>query len=108
MKEEITETEFFKKLSEKLQELFPKTNNEDCGIPSKGNRSQALVFNAFANIIHNEILEKEKKLQSARDYIVAEELFKRGWTFERYLNTLAEKINRELKTETTCNQENKE
>ena len=90
MTKEITETEFFKKLSEKLEDLFPKNECKE--------RGGALVLNAYANILHNEILEKEKKLQSARDYIVAEELFKRGWTFERYLTTLAEKINIDLKT----------
>ena len=88
---EITETEFFKKLVEKLEDLFPKYKCKE--------RGQALVLNAFANIIHNEIVEKEKKLQSVRDYIVAESLCSKGWTFERYLNTLSEKIDRDIKDE---------
>ena len=52
------EKEFFDKLAEKLEELFPKTNIDNPEVPSKGNRTTALVFNAYANIIFREMLER--------------------------------------------------
>ena len=55
------EKEFFDKLAEKLEELFPKTNYDNPNIPSKGNRTTALVLNAEANIIFRDILAKAKK-----------------------------------------------
>jgi len=50
--------EFFDKLTKKLEELFPKTNYNNPNIPSKGNRTTALVLNAYANIIFRDILAK--------------------------------------------------
>lgn len=44
--------EFFDKLAEKLEEIYPKGSKE---------RSSALVFNAYANMIANEIIEKERE-----------------------------------------------
>lgn len=52
------EKEFFNKLAEKLEELFPKTNQDHPEELSKGNRTTALVLNAFANIIFRDILQK--------------------------------------------------
>lgn len=53
-KEEKDE-EFFSKLAEKLEELFEKGELCKCGrrLPR---RSNALAFNAFANIYHSELL----------------------------------------------------
>ena len=45
---------FFNKLAEKLEELYPKGE-----VIGKSNpRSRALVFNAYANLIFREILDK--------------------------------------------------
>ena len=65
------EKEFSDKLAEKLEELFPKTNIDNPEVPSKGNRTTALVFNAYANIILREMLEKifEKALLEAKNKI---------------------------------------
>ena len=52
--------EFFDKLSEKLEEIYPKGSKE---------RSSALVFNAYANMIANEIIENRK--QKIKKYIEA-------------------------------------
>ena len=59
-KEELKqfEDEFFIRLEEKLDDIFPKTNQDNPEIPSEGNRSGAISFNAFANIIFKDILEK--------------------------------------------------
>lgn len=51
-KENHYNQEFFNKLAEKLEEIYPKGSKE---------RSSALVFNAYANMIANEIIEKEKR-----------------------------------------------
>jgi len=52
------EQEFFDRLSEKLEEIFPKTNQDNPEIPSEGNRSGALVLVAFTLIIFRDILLK--------------------------------------------------
>ena len=52
------EKEFFSRLADKLEELFPKTNQDHPEIPSEGNRTTALTFNAFANVIFRDILKK--------------------------------------------------
>ena len=49
IREEIRK-EYFDKLAEKLEELFPKTNQDHPEVPSEGNRSAAIVLNAYANI----------------------------------------------------------
>lgn len=54
----VLEQEFFDRLASKLEELFPKTNIDNPEVLSKGNRTTALVFNAYANLIFREILEK--------------------------------------------------
>jgi len=64
------EKEFFDRLSEELERLFPKTNQDNPEIPSKGNRTTALTFNALANIIFKDILEKA--LTQQRQEIVKE------------------------------------
>jgi len=51
--------EFFYKLSEKLEEIYPKGDPE---------RSMALVFNAYANIIAFEVIEKEKQKSYEKGY----------------------------------------
>lgn len=58
MKIKDWEKEFFNRLAEELERLFPKTNQDNPEIPSKGNRTTALVFNASANIIFKDILKK--------------------------------------------------
>lgn len=60
-KETKIEQQFFTKLDEKLEEIFPKTNQDHPEIPSEGNRSGAIVFNAFANIYLREALAQQKK-----------------------------------------------
>lgn len=55
------EKEFFNKLTDKLEEIFPKTNQDNPKIPSKGNRSGALTFNAWANIYLEEALKAQKQ-----------------------------------------------
>ncbi len=52
------EKEFFSRLADRLEELFPKTNQDHPEIPSEGNRLTALVLNAFANLIFRDILKK--------------------------------------------------
>jgi len=52
------EREFFERLEEKLDDIFPKTNQDNPEIPSEGNRSGAISFNAYANIIFRDILRK--------------------------------------------------
>ena len=47
------EKEFFNKLADKLEKLFPKQKCKE--------RSSALVLNAFANIYFKEGLDKQKK-----------------------------------------------
>lgn len=51
---------YFDKLRERLEKLFPKGEHCECGkkLPC---RSAAITFNAFANILHNEELEAQKK-----------------------------------------------
>ncbi len=49
---------FFDRLVEKLEEIFPKTNQKNVSIPSEGNRSGALALNAFANVIFRDIQKK--------------------------------------------------
>ena len=51
------EKDFFNKLAEKLEELFPKGERCQCGkkLPC---RSKALAFNAFANIYLRTALQK--------------------------------------------------
>jgi len=54
------EEDFFNKLANKLEEIFPKTNQDHPEIPSEGNRSGALVLLAFANIYLREALTAQK------------------------------------------------
>ena len=58
-KETLTteEKEFFNKLADKLEELFPKGEKCQCG-RKKDARSKALVFNAWANIVFRELWEE--------------------------------------------------
>ncbi len=76
MKNEIEkwENEFFERLRDKLEEIFPKTNQDNPEIPSEGNRSGALAFNAWANIIFKKVLEKalDKKKEELVIYIQKE------------------------------------
>ena len=52
------EKEFFDRLANELENLFPKTNQDNPEIQSEGNRTTALVFNAKANIIFGDILHR--------------------------------------------------
>lgn len=58
-KETIIEKEFFRKLADKLEELFEKGELCQCGkkLPC---RSKVLSFNAYANIFLKEALTKQK------------------------------------------------
>ena len=49
--------QFFDKLTDKLEELFPKLNQKDPSKQSPNHRSEALCLNAFANIYHNERMD---------------------------------------------------
>jgi len=60
-KENKIEQQFFNKLAEKLEEIFPKTNQDHPEIPSEGNRSGALAFNAYANIYLKDALKAQEK-----------------------------------------------
>ncbi len=53
--------EFFDRLAEKLEEMFPKDNQEHPERQSTTHRSEALSFNAFANIFHKEILSSQRQ-----------------------------------------------
>ena len=55
---ETTFQEFFNKLADKLEELFPKGEKCQCG-RKKDARSKALVFNAWANIVFKELHNKK-------------------------------------------------
>ncbi len=72
------EKEFFDRLAEKLDEIFPKTNQDHPEIPSEGNRSGALVLNAYANIIFKDI---SKHLLAAERERIAEKIEKLNSSF---------------------------
>ena len=57
-KKQNWEEEFFNRLANELERLFPKTNQDNPEELSKGNRTTALVLNAFANIIFKDVLDK--------------------------------------------------
>ena len=69
-KENLKE-EFFRRLADKLDELFPKLNRDDPTVPSPNHRSEALVLNAFANIIFRELLSHQ--LEEIEKEVVMEE-----------------------------------
>ena len=54
---ETTFQEFFNKLVDKLEELFPKDEKCQCG-RKKDARSKALVLNAWANMAFRELWGK--------------------------------------------------
>lgn len=58
---EEVEKEFFSRLADKLEELFPKTNQDHPEIPSEGNRTTALVLFSFANIIFRDVIKRYEK-----------------------------------------------
>ena len=62
------EEEFFNRLANELERLFPKTNQDNPEELSKGNRTTALVLNAFANIIFKDILDKALAQQKKELY----------------------------------------
>ena len=66
------EQQFFNKLAAKLEEIFPKTNQDHPEIPSEGNRSGAISLNAFANIYLREALAKQRTqtLQAQKKQII--------------------------------------
>lgn len=59
MKQEKIEQEFFDKLAEKLEKIFPKNEKCQCG-KRLSYRSKAILFNTYANIIFREIVKKHK------------------------------------------------
>jgi len=58
----MKDKKYFNQLAEKLEELFPKGEQCECGkrLPC---RSKALAFNAYANIFHDDLKMKPDKIE---------------------------------------------
>ena len=101
------EDEFFCRLSAKLEEIFPKTNQDNPEIPSKGNRSGAISLNAYANIIFKDVLDQALKIQKQEikkiveeksyDYQMAIETTKENRFFNKGIRKLKREILKALK-----------
>jgi hypothetical protein len=83
--------EFSDRLTEELEKLFPKTNQDNPEIPSRNNRTTALVFNALANIIFKDVLKRA--LFQQRQEIVEEidKIYKKEESIHHWLD-LREKL----------------
>ncbi len=92
--------EFFDRLSSHLEELFPKTNQEHPEKLSKGNRTTALVLNAFANIIFKDILQKavshqkSETIREIREMKLKDDgnLTSEEWANNKLIDDILEKI----------------
>lgn len=68
LEKETVNQEFFDRLSDKLEELFPKGQCKE--------RSKALVLNAFANIIAKDLIDKATLTERERiKKVITNDLF---------------------------------